>query len=257
MSMRKSLALAVAVAGIGSSAHSVPALAGPATWSGPYAGISGGGGWGHQNQSGGSAQTICAFTLDTISSGFCTDGTADGNYNLSGGLVGSGIGYNFQSDRTIYGIEADASWADISGSGTCGFGGSTHGCGGDIGGLETLRGRLGYDLGTVVPSLGDTMVFAAGGLAVGQIHAWDALLGTSGNKTAAGWTIGGGFEAMLGTNWSVKLEYLYVDLGNPAVFTAIPPNPEHVSTTADIVRIGFDYHFNSVAPAAAPPILGK
>ena len=247
MSMRKSLALAVAVAGIGSSAHSVPALAGPATWSGPYAGISGGGGWGHQAQSGG----VSSFKI--ISSAI----NDDGNYDLSGGLVGGGIGYNFQSDRTIYGIEADASWADISGSGTCGVP-TTHACGGAINGIETLRGRLGYDLGTVVPSLGDTMVFAAGGLAVGQIHAWDALLGTSGNKTAAGWTVGGGFEAMLGGNWSVKLEYLHIDLGNPAVFTALPPNPEHVATTAEIIRLGFDYHFNSFAPApAAAPMVRK
>ncbi len=257
MSVRKSLALAVAVAGIGGSAHSVPALAGSATWSGPYAGVSGGGGWGQQSQSGGFTELSIKTSTITVTS--TTEEFADGNYNLSGGLVGGGIGYNFQSDRAIYGIEGDASWADISGSGTCGFGGVTpHACGGDIGGLETLRARLGYDLGTVVPSLGDMMMFTAGGLAVGQVHAWDALLGASGDKTAAGWTIGGGVEAMLGTNWSVKLEYLYIDLGDPAVFTAIPPNPEHVATTANVVRIGFDYHFNSVTPVAvAPPILGK
>jgi hypothetical protein len=41
--------------------------------------------------------------------------------------------------------------------------------------------------------------------------------------------------------------------GNPSVFTAIPPNPEHVSTTADIVRIGLNYRF-SWEP---PPIVTK
>jgi outer membrane immunogenic protein len=254
MSVRKSLALAIAVAGIGGASQSVPVLAQSANWSGPYVGIGGGGGWGQQSQSGGILNLPNPGSGSTITSII----TTDGHYDLSGGLVGGSIGYNFQSGRTVYGIEADASWADISGSGTCDFGGvAPHSCGGDIAGLETVRGRWGYDVGPLVPSLGDVLVFASGGLAVGQIHAWDSLFGTSGDKTAAGWTVGGGLEAMLGTNWSVKLEYLYVDLGDPAVFSAIPPIPEHVSTTADVVRVGLDYHFNAFAPVAPAPIVRK
>ena len=251
MSVRKSLVLAVAIAGVGGATQSVPARAQTASWSGPYVGIGGGGGWGHQSQSGG--------VLTLPGGGTSTITIFDGGYNLSGGLLGGSIGYNFQSDRTVYGIEADASWADISGSGTCGFGGAApHACGGDIRGVETVRGRLGYDVGPVIPSFGNVLVFASGGLAVGQIHAWDALLGTAGNKSVAGWTIGGGIEAMLGANWSVRAEYLHIDLGNPAVFTALPPNPEHVSTTAEVVRVGLDYHFNWTEPAPrASPMLRK
>jgi outer membrane immunogenic protein len=198
---------------------------------------------------GGSGTTITTITV-----------TSDGNYNLSGGLVGGSLGYNFQFGRTIYGVEADASWADISGSGTCGLAGAApHACGGDIRGLETVRGRFGYDIGPLVPSFGDVLAFVSGGLAVGQINAWDSYLGTSGNKSAAGWTIGGGLEAMLGNNWSVRLEYLHVDLGNPGVFTALPPNTEHVSTTAEVVRAGLDYHFNWTGSTyrSSPPIPTK
>jgi outer membrane immunogenic protein len=246
MNARKSLILAIAIAGAGGATQSVPAHAQTANWSGPYAGVGGGGGWGHQSQSGG------ILTLPGGSTSVTTiTTTADGGYNLSGGLLGGSIGYNFQSNRTVYGIDADASWADISGSGTCGVGGaSPHACGGDIRGVETVRGRLGYDVGPVVPSLGSVLVFASGGLAVGQVHAWDSLLGTSGDKSVMGWTIGGGLEAMLGTNWSVRVEYLHIDFGNPAVFTALPPNPEHVSTTADVVQLGLDYHFDWTGPAA-------
>jgi outer membrane immunogenic protein len=32
-----------------------------------------------------------------------------------------------------------------------------------------------------------------------------------------GWTAGGGFEYALGRNWSVKVEYLYVNLGSVSV----------------------------------------
>jgi outer membrane immunogenic protein len=251
MSARKSLALAIAVAGIGGAAHSVPASAGPGTWAGPYLGIGGGGGWADQSQHGGVLTLPGGGT--SVSSVPFSSGSSDGDYHLSGGLLGGAVGYNFQSDRTIYGIEADASWADITGSGTCGTGGvPLHACGGAIWGLETLRGRLGYDLGWTASPFTDVMAFISGGLAVGQIHAWDAYLSTSGTKTVAGWTIGGGLEAMLGRNWSVKLEYLHIDFGDPAIFTALPPNPEHVSTTADVVRVGLDYHFNTPPPSGAP-----
>jgi outer membrane immunogenic protein len=265
MAIRKSLALAMAVAGISGPVAGIggPALAGiPAPpLGGLYVGGAGGWGGGPENQSGGifhlpsscsSGSTLVSFS----GTSFCQQIVADGSYNLSGALVGGTVGYNFQQGRWLYGPEADISWADISGSGTCGFGGALpHACGGDVRWLATVRGRLGYDLGPVIPAVGHLIAYATGGLAVGDIHAWDSLLGTSGTKTEAGWTVGAGLEAMLNANWSVKLEYLYMDFGNPAIFTAIPPNPEHVSTKLNVVRVGLNYHFNWTPPP--PPIVTK
>jgi outer membrane immunogenic protein len=269
MSVRKSLALAIATAGAAASfsnqAHAQLA-AGLPQWAGSYVGITGGWAWGQESQSGGHLQlpgcgagsilttfgtaTVCTSTFSVV--------TTDGSYNLSGGLIGGAVGYNFQQAQWVFGLEADDSWADISGSGTCGFDSSApHACGGGIRWLATVRGRLGYDVGQIFPGVGTTMVYAAGGLAVGDVHAWDSLFGTSGDKTATGWTIGAGFETKLNPNWSVKLEYLHVDLGNPAVFSAIPPQPEHVSTTADIFRVGISYYFNAPPPPPPPPIITK
>jgi outer membrane immunogenic protein len=259
MAIRKSLALAMAVAGIGGPVAGIggPALAGaappPLRMDGPYVGGAGGWGGGIQDQSGGILPLTTTATI-TITTTLLTDG----HYHLSGGLVGGTVGYNFQQGRWLYGPEADISWADISGSGTCGFGGAApHACGGDVRWLATVRGRLGYDLGPVVPAFGHVIAYATGGLAVGDIHAWDSLLGTSGSKTEAGWTVGAGLEAMFNANWSVKLEYLYMDFGNPAVFTAIPPNPEHVSTKLNVVRVGLNYHFNWTPAPTPPPIVTK
>jgi outer membrane immunogenic protein len=261
MSVRKSLALAVAAAGaagFGSSAHAQST--GIPQWTGLYVGVTGGGGGGHQSQSGGrlllpscgSGSIAHTFTFASSTSILCE--AADGSYGLSGGLVGGAVGYNFQQNRWVYGVEVDDSWADITGSGTCGFSGAApHACGGGIRWLATVRGRLGYDVGQIFPNVGTTLVYAAGGLAVGDVHAWDNLFGTSGDKTATGWTVGAGFETKLNANWSVTLEYLHVDLGDPAVFTAIAPNPEHVSTTADIVRVGLSYYFSAAPPPVAPP----
>ena len=222
-------------------------------WDGLHAGPQGGVGWGQQSQSGG--LFLPSGTTSTII--ICTTCTTDGSYNLSGGLVGGTVGYDWQNGRYVFGLEGDGSWADISGSGTCGAPALPHACGGSVRALGTVRARLGYDLGNVSPWGGGVLAYATGGLAVGDVHAWDSLFGTSGDKTAAGWTVGAGLEAMFAPNWSVKLEYLHVDLGNPAVFSAVPPQPEHVSTHFDVVRLGLNYHFNWTPTPAPPPVVTK
>jgi outer membrane immunogenic protein len=65
-----------------------------------------------------------------------------------------------------------------------------------------------------------------------------------------GWTVGGGVEAALGrSNWSVKLEYLYMDLGSfsdtvtfATTFPAV--NVRFNSYVTDhIARVGLNYRF--------------
>ncbi len=47
-------------------------------------------------------------------------------------------------------------------------------------------------------------------------HFGPFVFGNSNNngRTNTGWTIGGGLEYMLGTNWTIKAEYLHFDFGN-------------------------------------------
>src|ERR1700730_8984987 len=66
-------------------------------WTGFYLGIEGGGGWGFAQQ------------RDAL-------GFNSGGYNVSGGLVGGTLGYNWQINRLVLGLEADEAWADIRGS---------------------------------------------------------------------------------------------------------------------------------------------
>jgi opacity protein-like surface antigen len=65
-------------------------------WTGFYVGIEGGGGWGFARQ------------RDAL-------GFNSGGYNVSGGLVGGTLGYNWQINRLVLGLEADEAWADIRG----------------------------------------------------------------------------------------------------------------------------------------------
>src|SRR5690242_11354779 len=197
MGIRKSLALAIAVAGastpvagVGISSSALAAGAAPIP-AGPYVYGAAGGGWFHQDQCCGSLNiNTTSITTETIILG-------DGSYHLSGGLVGGGVGYNFVQGTWIFGVEADDSWSGISGSSTCGFNGAApHGCGGDLRWLATVRGRLGWDFGPVLTGFGGTALYVTGGFAAADIHAWDSLFGTSGDKTATGWTIGAQLETM-------------------------------------------------------------
>jgi outer membrane immunogenic protein len=73
----------------------------------------------------------------------------------------------------------------------------------------------------------------------------------SGSDWRAGWTVGVGVEKAFAPNWTAKLEYLHVDLGNGQIFNIAPGVPESVSFRADIVRLGVNYAFGD--PVAAAP----
>ncbi len=148
-------------------------------WTGFYLGINGGGGWGTSQW----------------------DGV--GNFDLSGGVIGGTVGYNWQVNQFVLGAEGDVDWSGIKGTTTvlCPTGCETRNKW-----LATVRGRLGYAFDRFLP-------YVTGGLAVGDIAASVPIL-PGGSITNAGWTAGVGLEVGVVSNVSVKAEYLYVDLGN-------------------------------------------
>jgi outer membrane immunogenic protein len=121
----------------------------------------------------------------------------------------------------------------------------------------TFRGRAGV---AVTPSV---LLYATGGAAYGTIKTDLGLAGFtpagtpvavagSSSDTRFGWTVGGGIEAMFASNWSAKIEYLYVDLGkisSTAIFPTAAGVPLGVSLnsriTDNIVRAGINYHFSA------------
>jgi outer membrane immunogenic protein len=83
------------------------------------------------------------------------------------------------------------------------------------------------------------MPYVTGGLAFGNFQAGN-VFGTS-NTTNAGWTLGAGVEYAFAGNWTVKAEYLYVDLGNFNCSTCIAGTS--VNSTMNLVRGGVNFHF--------------
>jgi outer membrane immunogenic protein len=121
---------------------------------------------------------------------------------------------------------------------------------------------------------GSWYAYATGGVAFGRVrsntqisYANDAFFLALGNfygsasETKIGWTAGGGIEYAFGAgNWSIKAEYLHVDLGRVAyssVFCNLGgcPNIAGVPFTGDttirirehIARVGLNYRFGGLA----------
>ena len=186
-----------------------PVFVPPYSWTGFYVGINGGGGFGTSNW----------------------DST--GSRNISGGLVGGTVGYNYQFGQGVVGLEGDIDWADINGT-TNTF--CPLGCKTSDHWLSTVRGRLGYAADRFMP-------FVTGGAAFGDIRA--STPGFAGaNTTNAGWTVGAGLEFAIAGNWTAKAEYLYVDLGkfNCGISCGALVT-DNVSFTTNIVRAGVNYRF--------------
>jgi outer membrane immunogenic protein len=173
-------------------------------WMGCYAGLNAGGVW----------------SINDMTAGFAGGGQA---------------GCNWQMNAFVLGGEADVQYTGLEGSHDA-LGGTTtiHE---DFRSrwLATFRGRLGW---VINPSM---LIYGTGGLAVANVDttaSWDS--GTASDSTTrAGWTIGTGLEWKFTPQWSVKAEYLYVDLGHAT--TPVFDLDHHLSE--NIVRVGVNYHF--------------
>jgi outer membrane immunogenic protein len=186
----------------------------PFSWTGFYAGINGGYGWG-------------TSTWDVT--GF---GSTD--FNVSGAVVGGTLGYNWQMGSTVLGLEGDLDWSNIKGSTTSAVC-PTASCETRNNWLATTRGRIGYAFGRLLP-------YVTGGAAFGDIKMSPAGLGSE-TETRVGWTLGGGVEAAIAGPWSAKLEYLYTDLGKATCSAAACGASTDVGLRTNLVRGGINYHF--------------
>jgi outer membrane immunogenic protein len=100
------------------------------------------------------------------------------------------------------------------------------------------------------------LTYLTAGLAVTNFNFSESVLlaGTgqalagSVSTTDVGWTVGAGVEYGLSWNWSIKVEYLYVNFANQTASQAVPGFPSLTGTAtanlnASIVRGGFNYRF--------------
>ena len=81
-----------------------------------------------------------------------------------------------------------------------------------------------------------------GGAAFGDIKAGVPALTI--DTATTGWTVGGGVEYAFLPNWTAKIEYLYVNLGNVDCGLACANIvPTKVDFATNVVRAGLNYKF--------------
>jgi outer membrane immunogenic protein len=282
----KRLAISIAIALIGTRAFAAdmavkappPAPAPVYNWTGWYAGVNVGGSFGNVKTD---------FNIAPITVGTSTvPGFASSNTEHPSGFMGGGqIGYNWQfSPIWVVGLEADFQGAVerdsnnlsapfnaavpvvingvpvccVTATGTALTDYTTR-----IDWFGTVRGRIGYLWGN-----GQVLSYVTGGLAYGKVdlegtNTVSGLVGLTPfsvthpfghSQVNTGWVVGYGTEGRLGaTNWTWKIEGLYMDLGHLDDSDAAPvPTGGQVITNTHftdwILRGGLNYQFQPPLP---------
>ncbi len=214
---------ALLAAGLSGSALAADVIPLPAQydWSGFYVGVQG------------------SYDFGSASHSF-SNGAPSDNSNPRGIVGGVHAGYNFQANKILFGLEADAEIASVNGSfnNTTGFGssGATH-----LYSDESLRVRLGLPMDRILP-------YVTGGVALGQVR-FDG--GPSGgpccgfNSAPIGYTVGAGIDYAVSNNVSARIEYRYTDFGTSTgglapAFTGVSM-PTHLQTNA--ITLGLSFKF--------------
>jgi outer membrane immunogenic protein len=211
-------------------------------WTGWYAGLNVGGGWGDSKNN---------FTAT-----FPPATPAGSDTTQMNGVIGGGqLGYNWQSGTWVFGLETDIQGAGLRGSNNTAC--SLAGCivpGSTIADTEKLT-WFGTTRGRVGVTSGGWLAYVTGGAAYGGVSATGITnlpgVGTitvAKSSTQTGWTVGGGIEASLTGKWTWKVEYLYMDLGTvnasaPDPFIAGATVGGSAHFTDNILRAGVNTHF--------------
>lgn len=188
--------------------------------------------------------TDVGTSLDRITAPVASLGST-GALTSDGVFAGGQLGYNWQRERLVFGLETDFQFADMQDSA---FGSNPAFAGGatvDVDWFGTVRGRVGL-------SDDRTLYYVTGGLAYADVDFAQAGFGLGNaiavddNKTMLGYTIGGGIEHALSQNLSLKLEYQYLDFGD-AKFAGTDLNGDSYASKVDVdmhtVRAGVNFKF--------------
>lgn len=217
----------------------IPMAPGPVyDWSGFYAGAHLGGAL-DSRATAVSGTTGGSGTLATEASGFAAGGQVGFDYALT--------------PHWVAGLEADFSGAGLKSSAQLTTATTTEvqkDNGIDL--FGTIRGRVGYAVNT-------WLIYGTGGFGwAGEQLSRTQLAGTTGTavpgtvetawETGFGWAAGAGMEWAFSHYWTLRVEYLHLDLGTASFLFPQAGERYQVTGTVDTVRIGFNYMFDLSQP---------
>lgn len=186
------------------------------------------------------------------------------------------LGYNWQFGAMVVGIEGDINFRgrdknrnfDIVGAGEFGDYDVSVRSGSGSNWFGTIRPRIGV-------AMDRTLLYVTGGLAYANSKSgttvevfdnFDSSTTTFRSRSSSnwGWTLGAGVEHAFSNNWTLKLEYLYVDLDRDNGNTVLVNGPDLPNVTFrnlgrednfHVVRVGINYKFGGPAHRAGGPVV--
>jgi len=210
------------------------------SWSGFYIGANGG--WGSSHN---------CWDFVTLAGPVFTDGCRD----RSGGVIGGQIGYRWQSNQFVFGLEAQGDWADLTNT-RVSLLNPTLSTRVRTDGIGLFTGQIGW-------AWNAALLYVKGGAAVtnNRFDILDTPSGTAllaSSATRWGGTLGVGFEYGFTPNWSFGAEYNHLWMGSSNnSFTAVDPRlvgiaNNRITQDVDMLTLRINYRFGGYgAPVTA------
>lgn len=228
-------------------ARPMPVAAQPFSWTGFYVGANVGGAWTPSSGGSDGGFLFPGYIVLPPVAGVITlipgqTGTLAGDGRRSGVIGGGQIGYNWQVQQFVLGVEADAVGSGLKG----GSASASRTLGaplfapavtqtvtvdfGHIDWMASFRGRAGVTVdralfyvtgGAAVAEIGGSRTTVVNGPGI-ALPAGTFTATNGGSTTRWGWTVGGGIEWAFNPNWSLAGEYRYTDFGSRSVTFTVP-----------------------------------
>jgi outer membrane immunogenic protein len=248
--MKKFLMAAVGLGGIGLTAPALaadlavrpappPVMAPIYDWTGFYIGANGG--WGESRN--------CWDFVLLVGPAF-----SDGCRERSGGVLGGQLGYRWQANQFVFGLEAQGDWADLSNT-RVSLLNSTLSTRTKTDGIGLFTGQIGY-------AWNASLFYLKGGAAVtsNRFSILDAPTGielASASATRWGGAVGIGWEYGFAPNWSAGIEYDHLFMGDANnSFTVVDQRlvnvlNNRISQDVNMLTLRINYRFGGSSPVIA------
>lgn len=186
-------------------------------WTGYYAGLQAGYGWGQADINGTSGPPFSTSS------------------DPAGGFVGGYVGGLWQFNQAVLGAEAELNYASIGGSSSLGGGNSF---GSDVRWFGSVDAKAGFAMDRV-------LIYGVGGLAFAGIETSQQAGSTAFSETRskAGWTVGAGIDYALTDQFVVGAQYRYYDFGSEHFDGTNGFSDRDQSTNLNTVRLNLSYKF--------------
>jgi outer membrane immunogenic protein len=212
-------------------------------WSGFYIGINGGGGWSRK-----------CWDITSLLGVAVVPSLAEGCHDASGGTVGGQVGYRWQANAWVFGLEAQGNWADFEGSNQS-----------LLLALSSNRSKIdafGLFTGQVGYAFNNILFYVKGGLAVtsdkyeGFVTGTNVVFDTA-SETRLGGVVGVGGEFGITPNLTFAIEYNHLFMGERSqnfvsvLVPGIDSRTDRISQDVDMVTARINYRFGLGGPLVA------